>query len=49
MSRTCILQHAAVCWVTTIHDLLVMLLEQDIPTNNEEKMVDLNARNDLEL
>jgi hypothetical protein len=25
-----------------------MLLEQDIPTNYEEKMVDLNARNDLE-
>jgi hypothetical protein len=30
-----------------IHDLLVMLLEQDIPTTYEEKMVDLNARNDL--
>jgi hypothetical protein len=31
-----------------IHDLLVILLEQDIPTNYEEKMVYLNARNDLE-
>jgi hypothetical protein len=31
-----------------IHDLLVMLLEQDIPTNYEEEMVDLNVRNDLE-
>jgi hypothetical protein len=36
------------CPQNTIHDLLVMLLEQDIPTNYEEKMVDLNARNDLE-
>jgi hypothetical protein len=25
-----------------------MLLEQDIPTNYEEKVVDLNAINDLE-
>jgi hypothetical protein len=25
-----------------------MLLEQDIPMNYEEKMVDLNTRNDLE-
>jgi hypothetical protein len=26
-----------------------MLFEQDIPMNYEEEMVDLNARNDLEL
>jgi hypothetical protein len=31
-----------------IHDLLVKLLKLDIPTNYEEKMADLNARNDLE-
>jgi hypothetical protein len=30
-----------------IHDLLVKLLELDIPTNYEEKMEDLNARNYL--
>ena len=29
-----------------IHDSLVMLMEQDIPTNYEEAMVDLNTRND---
>jgi hypothetical protein len=32
-----------------IHDLLVKLLKLDIPTNYEEKMVDLNATNNLEL
>jgi hypothetical protein len=30
-----------------IHDLLVMLLEQDIPINYEENLADQNARNDL--
>jgi hypothetical protein len=29
-----------------IHDSLVMLMEQDIPTNYEEAMVDLSTRND---
>ena len=29
-----------------IHDSLVMLMEQDIPTNYEEAMVDLSMRND---
>ena len=29
-----------------IHDSLVMLMEQDIPTNYEETMVDLSMRND---
>jgi hypothetical protein len=32
-----------------IHDLLIKLLKLDIPTNYEEKMVDLNTRNNLEL
>jgi hypothetical protein len=36
------------CSQNIIHDLLVVLLEQNIPTNYEEKMVDLNARNDFE-
>jgi hypothetical protein len=37
-------------WFTKcIHDLLVKLLQLDIPTNDEEKMVDLNARKNLEL
>jgi hypothetical protein len=31
-----------------IHDLLVKLLKLDIPTNYEEKMADLNERNNLE-
>ena len=31
-----------------IHDSLVMLMEQDIPTNYEEAMVDLSTRNDYE-
>ena len=31
-----------------IHDSLVMLMEQDIPTNYEEVMVDLSTRNDYE-
>ena len=31
-----------------IHDSLVMLMEQDIPINYEEAMVDLSARNDYE-
>ena len=31
-----------------IHDSLVMLMEQDIPTNYEETMVDLNTINDYE-
>ena len=31
-----------------IHDSLVMLMEQDIPTNYEEAMVDLNTRNNYE-
>ena len=31
-----------------IHDSLVMLIEQDIPTNYEEVMVDLSTRNDYE-
>ena len=31
-----------------IHDSLVMLMEQDIPTNYEEAMVDLRTRNDYE-
>ena len=29
-----------------IHDSLVMLMEQDIPTNYKEAMVDLSTRND---
>ena len=29
-----------------IHDSLVMLMEQDIPMNYEEAMVDLSTRND---
>ena len=29
-----------------IHDPLVMLMEQDIPTNYKEAMVDLSTRND---
>ena len=29
-----------------IHDSLVMLMEQDTPTNYEEAMVDLITRND---
>ena len=28
------------------HDSLVMLMEQDIPTNYEDAMVDLSTRND---
>ena len=28
------------------HDSLVMLMEQDIPTNYEDAMVDLSMRND---
>ena len=31
-----------------IHDSLVILMEQDIPTNYEEAMVDLSTRNDYE-
>ena len=31
-----------------IHDSLVMLIEQDMPTNYEEAMVDLSTRNDYE-
>ena len=31
-----------------IHDSFVMLMEQDIPTNYEEAMVDLSMRNDYE-
>ena len=31
-----------------IHDSLVMLMKQDIPTNYEEAMVDLSTRNDYE-
>ena len=31
-----------------IDDSLVMLMEQDIPTNYEEAMVDLSMRNDYE-
>ena len=31
-----------------IHYSLVMLMEQDIPTNYEEAMVDLSTRNDYE-
>ena len=31
-----------------IHDSLIMLMEQDIPTNYEEAMVDLSTRNDYE-
>ena len=31
-----------------IHDSLVMLMEQEIPTNYEEAMVDLSTRNDHE-
>ena len=31
-----------------IHDSLVMLMEQDIPTNYEEAMVDLSTRYDYE-
>jgi len=31
-----------------IHDSLVMLMEQDIPTNYEEAMLDLSTRNDYE-
>ena len=31
-----------------IHDSLVMLMEQDIPMNYEEAMVDLSTRNDYE-
>jgi hypothetical protein len=34
---------------SVIHDLLVKLLKLGIPTNYEEKMVGLNARNNLEL
>ena len=29
-----------------IHDSFVMLMEQDIPTNYEDAMVDLSTRND---
>jgi hypothetical protein len=32
------------CSQNIIHDLLVVLLEQDIPTNYEENVVDLNAK-----
>ena len=32
----------------SIHDSLVTLMEQDIPTNYEEAMVDLSTRNDYE-
>jgi hypothetical protein len=31
-----------------IHDSLVMLMEQDIPTNYKEAMVDLSTRYDYE-
>ena len=31
-----------------IHDSLVMLIGQDIPTNYKEAMVDLSTRNDYE-
>ena len=31
-----------------INESLVMLMEQDIPTNYEEAMVDLSTRNDYE-
>jgi redox-regulated HSP33 family molecular chaperone len=41
-------EYFCACSQNIIHDLLVMLLEQDIPTNYEEKMADINARNDLE-
>jgi hypothetical protein len=33
---------------SNIHDSLVMLMEQDIPTDYEEAMVDLSTRNDYE-
>ena len=33
---------------SNIHDSLVKLMEQDIPTNYEEAMVDLSTRNDYE-
>jgi hypothetical protein len=31
-----------------MYDLLIELLELDIPTNYEEKMTDQNAKSDLE-
>ena len=33
---------------SNINDSLVMLMEQDIPMNYEEAMVDLSTRNDYE-